>query len=317
MFDHDVSGEFVDTVPAARVAFDPRRLIESGDVETRVGFERLRSVDDLADDTPCRDTQAMVLVEAVAGERCWTRSVGRSMFDDSSSPIGLLIVDDHLMFAESLARLLDDDERITVVGVADSGSAALSLVKRLQPHVVLVDFQMPDQDGVAVTVAIKQSSPATKVVMLSESMDERIVLAALEAGCSGFLTKDRAASDVIEAVCVADAGGATVSPMILARLLHTHGPAPYTLGSDLSNREMEVLRLVAEGSTNRVIAAQLFLSVNTIRNYVNSILGKLNAHTKLQAVYIAGQIGLLNHPYSPSNTTRHCSPQRRHLSTSR
>jgi len=239
------------------------------------------------------------------------------MFDQASRPIGVLIVDDHRMFAESLARLLDDDDRITVVGVANSGIAALSQLKRLKPQVVLVDFQMPDQDGVAVTVAIKQSSPATKVVMLSESTDDRIVFAALEAGCSGFLTKDRAASDVIEAVCVADAGGATVSPMILARLLLARGPAPHTLGSDLSDREIEVLKLFSEGSTNRVIAAQLFLSVNTIRNYVNAILRKLDAHTKLQAVFIANQLGLLDRPHTPepsiptltSTTTRHRLPR--------
>jgi DNA-binding NarL/FixJ family response regulator len=209
--------------------------------------------------------------------------------------VRVMVVDDHVMFAESLARLLADEDSIEVVGIADSGAAALELLGQHAPDVVLVDYQMPDQDGVAITAEIKSRSPEVMVVMLTGSTEDRVLLAAIEAGCSGFLTKDRAAAEVAEAVRAAAAGEALISPAQLARLLPRLTRNERTLGSDLTERERDVLVELSRGQTNRVIADELHLSVNTVRNYVQSVLTKLGAHSKLEAVSTAVREGIIDY----------------------
>ena len=209
--------------------------------------------------------------------------------------IGVLIVDDHRMFAESLARLLSDEEGIRVLAVTDSGAAAVELTKQLRPKVVLMDYRMPERDGVAIAADIKSHSPETMVVMLTGLTDQNVLLAAIEAGCSGFLTKDRAASEVAAAVRAAAAGEALISPNLLAELLPKLQPSRRSLGADLTERERQILVLLARGLTNKVIASELFLSVNTVRNHVQSILGKLYAHSKLEAVSTAVREGVIDH----------------------
>jgi DNA-binding NarL/FixJ family response regulator len=216
----------------------------------------------------------------------------------SSASIGVLLVDDHRMFAESLARLLTDEGDIDVLGVATSGAAALSMAATLHPRVVLVDHQIPDQDGVSIASELKHRDPETMVVMLTGSTDDRVLLAAIDAGCSGFLTKDRAAAEVAESVRVAAAGEALISPALLARLLPKLNRTRRTLGSDLTQREIEILNLLIDGTPNKAIAGQLHLSLNTVRNYVQSILTKLGAHSKLEAVSTAVREGLVNYPSS-------------------
>ena len=211
-------------------------------------------------------------------------------------PVGVLIVDDHQLFADGLARLLADEDGISVLGVATSGAQALVRVAALRPRVVLVDYSMPDQDGVAITAQIKAQDPAVMVVMVTGSADDRVLLAAIEAGCSGFLTKDRAPAEVIGAVRAAAAGEALISPAMLARLLPKLSPTHRAVGADLSDREREILGLLSRGWTNRVIGEHLHLSVNTIRNYVQSILNKLDSHSKLEAVSTAVREGIINHP---------------------
>jgi DNA-binding NarL/FixJ family response regulator len=213
--------------------------------------------------------------------------------DDS---IRVLIVDDHAMFAESLARLLSDEDGIEVLGTCQSGADAVALIKRQPIDVALVDYQMPEQDGVVIAAEIKSVQPSTKVVMLTGAAADRVLLSAIEAGCSGFLTKDRAASEVAEAVRAAAAGEALISPALLARLLPKLGRAERSLGSDLTEREREILTELARGSSNRVIASELHLSVNTIRNYVQSVLTKLHAHSKLEAVATAVREGIIDYP---------------------
>lgn len=210
--------------------------------------------------------------------------------------IGVLIVDDHRMFADSLARLLSDESDITVLGVAATGKHALELATELRPAVVLLDYQMPDQNGVAITAELKEQLPGIMVVMLTGMAEDRILLSAIEVGCSGFLTKDRAATEVADAVRAAAAGEALISPALLARLLPKLHRNYRAVGSDITEREREILRLVARGSTNQVIAGELQLSVNTIRNYVQAILTKLGAHSKLEAVSIAVREGIVDYP---------------------
>jgi DNA-binding NarL/FixJ family response regulator len=213
-------------------------------------------------------------------------------------PVSVLIIDDHRMFAESLARLLADDKGIAVVGTAASGAEGIELAAHLLPNVVLVDYQLPDTDGVAIAAAIKRGNPASMVVMLTASTDDRVLLAAIDAACSGFLTKDQAAGEVAEAVRAAAAGEALISPALLARLLPKINRIQPRLGSDLTEREREILELLARGWTNKVIAAELHLSVNTIRNYVQYVLTKLGAHSKLEAVSTAVREGIIDYPSS-------------------
>lgn len=215
--------------------------------------------------------------------------------------VGVLLVDDHRMFGESLARLLADEPGIEVLAVATSGEEALKLARALRPTVVLLDQEMPDRDGVSVAAELKARDPDQIVVMLTSSTDDRVLLGALEAGCSGFLTKDRAAAEVAETVRAAAAGDAVIAPAMLARLLpqlNKQQQQQQTVGSDLTEREIELLRLMAQGHANKTMANTLFLSVHTVRNRVQSILTKLGAHSKLEAVSIAVREKLIDYPPS-------------------
>jgi DNA-binding NarL/FixJ family response regulator len=212
--------------------------------------------------------------------------------------IGVLLVDDHQMFVESLARLLADEDDIEVLGIVTDSSQAAATALRLRPEVVLVDYQMPGRDGVSITAEIKAAQPEVMVVMLTGSADDQVLLASIEAGGSGFLTKDRAADEVALAVRAAAAGEALISPAMLARLLPRLKSGFRGIGSDLTQRELDILSLMTKGDSNAAIAAQLHLSVNTIRNYVQSILIKLGAHSKLEALSIAFREKIVTVPIS-------------------
>ena len=210
--------------------------------------------------------------------------------------IDVLVIDDHQMFADSLARLLSDEPDITVVAVASTATEGVEIAVRLRPQVALVDYQLPQSNGVAVTAEIKRRAHDVMIVMLTGSTDDGILLAAIEAGCSGFLTKDRAAQEVATAVRLAAAGEALVSPRELARLLPKLSRHYRAVGSDLTERERQILLLLAEGLANAAIAARLHLSVNTVRNYVQAVLTKLDAHSKLEAVAIGVREGVIRYP---------------------
>lgn len=215
---------------------------------------------------------------------------------DHDELVDVVVVDDHRMFAESLARLLDDETNIAVRGIGASCSDALSLVAQHRPRVLLIDQHLPDGTGVEVAARVKAEWPQTMVVMLTGDADDAVLIAAIEAGCSGFFTKDRASSEVSDAVRIAAAGEALISPAQLSRLLPMLHRDYRPAGSDLTEREHEVLLHLARGSSNKVIADELFLSVNTIRNYVQSILTKLQAHSKLEAVSLAVRQGIIKYP---------------------
>ena len=218
------------------------------------------------------------------------------MVGEESPAVAVLIVDDHRMFGESLARLLSDEDGITVLGVATTGGEAAKAIEQLHPRVVLMDYKLPDQDGVTVAAEIKRRDPGVMIVMLTGLGDDRVLLAAIEAGCSGFLTKDRAAAEVADAVRAAAAGEALISPALLARLLPKLNRTHREIGADLTEREREILGLLARGMSNRIIAAELFLSLNTIRNHIQSILRKLGSHSKLEAVATAVREGVIDYP---------------------
>ncbi|MGD9998665.1 MAG: response regulator [Ilumatobacteraceae bacterium] len=214
---------------------------------------------------------------------------------EHDSRVQVVIIDDHRMFGQSLARMLEDEDDIAVVGLAENGTDGVHLVDQHEPQVVLVDYQMPGQNGVDVAGEIKRRHPSMMVVMLTGAADDRVILAAIEAGCSGFLTKDNAAAQVVEAVRGAAAGEALIAPSVLARLLPRLKRTYRSLGDDLTERERDVLQLLARGLPNKAIAAQLHLSLNTIRNYVQSVLTKLGAHSKLEAVSTAVREGIIDY----------------------
>jgi DNA-binding NarL/FixJ family response regulator len=222
------------------------------------------------------------------------------MTEPVSSRIGVLIVDDHRMFAESLARLLDDEDDLHVVGIAADRAEAVALAVELTPQVVLVDYQLPEINGDVVAAEIKRLIPDVVIVMLTGAGDDRVLVGAIDAGCSGFLMKQRAASEVVDAVRMAAAGEALISPRDLARLLPKLNRNYYSIGSDLTGRERQILVMIARGATNRAIAAELYLSVNTVRNYVQAILTKLGAHSKLEAVATAVRESVIEYPLEAS-----------------
>lgn len=215
---------------------------------------------------------------------------------EAGDPIVVVLVDDHRMFADSLARLLSAEPDIVVAATVAAAAAVPAAIERHHPRVVLLDNGLPDQAGTEVARAIKAQDPTVMVVMVTGSLDDRVLLAAIDAGCSGFLTKDRAAEEVIAAVRSAAIGEVVIHPALLARLLPQLHRSNRSTGSDLSRRELEVLVLLATGAANRAIADQLFLSVNTVRNHVQQILQKLGVHSKLEAVATAVREGIISYP---------------------
>ena len=211
-----------------------------------------------------------------------------------NSPISVLIVDDHEMFAQSLARMLEIEDDIVVAGTARGVTDARDAVLRDPPNIVLMDYYLLDGDGAAATTAIKAESPTTKVVMLTGVSDDAVLLAAIEAGCSGFVSKTNAVEEVVAAVRAAHAGEALISPALLARLLPKLRRTTDTSGTELTSRELEVLALLSQGLANQAIAEKLTVSVHTVRNHVQNILTKLKAHSKLEAVAVAVKKGLIN-----------------------
>ena len=208
--------------------------------------------------------------------------------------VRVLLCDDHDVLTEGLAAVLEA-RGLDVVAVVNRGADALDAVARSEPNVVLMDYQLPDQDGVTTTRAIKTAHPDVQVVLLTSSTDDRVLVEALEAGASGYVTKHKGSSEVVDAVAAAAAGEVVVSPDMLARLLPRLSPQPQQQrpGGDLTPRETEVLELMAEGATNDEVADRLFISRNTVRNHVQNILTKLGAHSRLEAVVIATRTGLV------------------------
>ena len=208
-------------------------------------------------------------------------------------PIRVGIVDDHAMVAESLRVLLGGQPDLEVVGIAGTVAGAIALVERFRPHVVLVDYRLPDGDGAAATVEILKRVPETKVVMLSATAGDELLVRAIEAGCSGFLPKERSAIEVVSAVRAAFRGESLIPTEVLAGLLDRIRRVPGDKPGSLTPRELEILRLLAKGVSTEGISSSLFLSEHTVRNHVRNILGKLGAHSKLEAVAMAARDGIV------------------------
>jgi len=214
----------------------------------------------------------------------------------ASDPIRALIVDDHALFRRGLEMVLAAEDDIELVGEASDGAEAVQKAGESLPDVVLMDIRMPKSSGIEACRAMKEVAPSSKIVMLTISDEEEDLFEAIRAGASGYLLKDIPLDEVADVVRAVHGGQSLINPSMAAKLLTEFAalnkrdqeeraeqvPAP-----KLTDREMQVLKLVAKGMNNRDIAKELFISENTVKNHVRNILEKLQIHSRMEAVMIA------------------------------
>lgn len=208
-------------------------------------------------------------------------------------PLRLLIADDSPDFREGLRGMLDAMPDMTVTAEATTGEAAISLAARLQPDVILMDLQMPDCNGIEATRRIVATSPHTGILVLTMHEDDDSVFAALRAGARGYILKGAPKADVLRAIWAVAAGEAIFSPAIARRLMGFFAaPRTAALFPELTDREREVLALIAQARSNTEIARLLSLSLKTVQNHVSNICNKLQLADRTQAVIRAREAGL-------------------------
>lgn len=205
----------------------------------------------------------------------------------------VLIVDDHEVLGESLAHIIDHETDLLSVGVASSIRRAREMVAVSQPDVMLLDHGLPDGDGVTAIPSFLELRPGLQVVVLTANTAENVLVSAIEAGASGFVAKQHGVSELLGAIRAAASGETVISPELLARLLPRLTRSRERNHYQLTDREQEVLGLLADGLTNAAIAAHLTLSVNTVRNHISNLSAKLGAHSKLEALSIGIREGLV------------------------
>jgi len=217
-----------------------------------------------------------------------------------SAPVRVLVIDDHALFRRGLTLVLEAEEGIEVVGEGEDGEEAIQKAEELAPDVVLMDVRMPKVGGIEATRRIAEAQPATKILMLTVSDEEADLYEAIKAGATGYLLKEISIEEVADAVRAVVQGQTLISPSMASKLIQEFTslarrseqrqdvPAPR-----LTERELEVLKLVAQGMSNRDIAQVLFISENTVKNHVRNILEKLHLHSRMEAVMYAVREKLL------------------------
>jgi DNA-binding NarL/FixJ family response regulator len=208
----------------------------------------------------------------------------------------ILVVEDHDLVAESLRRALSEEDDFEVVGVVDTVRAAVRAAVELRPDIVVMDYRLPDGTGSEATALIKAALSHTEVVMLTGQATGATLAEALEAGCSGFVTKDGSFVDLVHTLQAVIAGEVRVPQYLVSELATELRPRSPKLGSDLSTRELEVLRMLAAGRSTAEMVEELHLSIHTVRNHIRNILAKLQSRSRLEAVAVATRLGLVSHP---------------------
>jgi DNA-binding NarL/FixJ family response regulator len=209
-------------------------------------------------------------------------------------PIRVLIVDDHEVVRHGLQNFLSGDPELEVVGAAEDGQEALRLARERRPDVVLMDLVMPRLDGMAATRAIRAELPDTEVIALTSVVEDASVVDAVRAGAIGYLLKDTRLEDLSRSIRAAAAGQVQLSPQAAARLVReVRAPDPEPTEA-LTEREVEVLRLLARGRANKEIARELAIAEKTVKTHVSSVLGKLGLQSRTQAALYAGRVGLVS-----------------------
>jgi DNA-binding NarL/FixJ family response regulator len=212
----------------------------------------------------------------------------------------VLIADDHALFRRGLQMVLSSEPDIEVVGEASDGSEAVEKAKALKPDVVLMDVRMPRRSGIEAAGDIRDELPDSKILMLTMSDEEADLYEAIKAGASGYLLKEISIEEVPDAIRSVWSGQSRISPSMASKLLSEFAAMsqrsgdPKQLGAKLTDREMQVLRLVAQGLNNKDIAEQLFISENTVKNHIRNILDKLHLHSRMEAVVYAVKEKLLD-----------------------
>lgn len=212
--------------------------------------------------------------------------------------IRVIIADDHELFREGTRTLIDKEKDMEVIGEASDGEEAIALVKQLQPHVVLMDIAMPKINGIEATGKIKKDHPATAVLILTAYDNDQYIVALLEAGAAGYLLKNVKSSDLVNAIRAVHAGEAVLHPAIAQKVFSRFGSgkkeAPESVQlAELSEREMEILRLAARGMSNFDIAQSLFLSRRTVQTHLANIFRKMDVGSRTEAVLQAMKKGWL------------------------
>ena len=211
----------------------------------------------------------------------------------NSEPVRILVVDDHPLFRKGLGALIGVQEDMEIVGTADGMESAVQLALSLQPDVVLMDLQLPDGSGIAASREIVQTSPAIRVLIVTMFEDDDSVFAALRAGARGYVLKGSKEEDLLRAIRSVASGGAIFSPSIASRVLtYFSRPAPATPFPILTERERQILSLIAKGRNNQSIASELFLSPKTVANHVSNIFAKLQVADRSEAIIRARDAGL-------------------------
>ena len=207
-------------------------------------------------------------------------------------PITILIVDDHSVVRQGLKMFLALDDDLEIVGEAMNGEEAIAMVKKSQPDVVLMDLLMPVMDGVTATQIIRREHPDTEVVALTSVLEDAMVVNAVRAGAIGYLLKDTEAEELRLAIIAAAAGQVQLSPQAAERLMREIR-APES-PEKLTERETDVLRLLAQGKANKEIAQELHIGETTVKTHVSNILMKLDVQSRTQAALFAARIGLVS-----------------------
>jgi DNA-binding NarL/FixJ family response regulator len=211
------------------------------------------------------------------------------------TPTRVVIVEDHTMIADGLVAAFAVHDDIEVVGRSRTAAGVADLAVEVAAEVVLLDFRLPDGEAPEVLAQLRSVLPDVKVVIVSAASDYRSVIRALEAGASGYMLKDQDIDELVAAVRTVRAGGQALAPALVPKLVSRLAEAPGSAQS-LTRREIEVLQLLAEGCSTKQLAETLGLSLNTVRNHVQSAINRLGAHSKLEAVSIAIRQGLISAP---------------------
>lgn len=209
----------------------------------------------------------------------------------SGSPqIRVLIVDDHRVIAELLAEALARADDIVVIGTVGTSAEAVAATKSLRPDVVVLDYDLPDTEGAGALTALRAAVPTTRILMLTSYSSPVVLNEVMDAGAAGFVTKRNGSAEILAAVRAVASDQTPVSADMLRSVVGQIGTGPR---ADLTERELQILQIASLGRSNKAIADELHLSVNTVRNHMQHVLTKLDAHSKLEATAIAARLGIL------------------------